>query len=34
MVIRPNKAIIDRTVYEAKAARWAKAWPKLSVVAW
>ncbi len=34
MVIRPNKAIIDRTVYEAKAARWATAWPKLSVVAW
>jgi len=34
MIVRPNKAIVTRTVYEAKAERWAALWPKLSVVPW
>lgn len=34
MVVRPNKAIIDRAVYEAKAMRWVQTWPKLSVIPW
>lgn len=34
MVVRPNKAVVSRAVYEAKAERWAMLWPKLTVVAW
>lgn len=34
MVVRPNKGIINQDVYEAKAQRWAEAWPKLSVISW
>jgi len=34
MVVRPNKVIVPRSVYEAKAARWAAVWPKLKVVEW
>jgi hypothetical protein len=34
MVVRPNKVIVPRAVYEAKAARWAAVWPKLTVLAW
>jgi hypothetical protein len=34
MVVRPNKAIIDRAIYEAKAQRWMETWPKLSVNPW
>jgi hypothetical protein len=34
MVVRPNKVIVPRSVYEAKAARWAAVWPKLTVLEW
>jgi hypothetical protein len=34
MVVRPNTAIIDRAIYEAKAQRWMETWPKLSVNPW
>ena len=34
MIVRPNKAIVDRAVYEAKAARWRVQWPKLTVQPW
>jgi hypothetical protein len=34
MVVRPNKAIVDQAVYEAKAQRWVEIWPKLSVSPW
>ena len=34
MVLRPNKAIIDEAIYDAKAARWAENWPMLSVTRW
>ncbi len=34
MVVRPNKALVDRSVYEAKCERWTELWPRLSVVPW
>jgi hypothetical protein len=34
MVVRPNKAIIDRVLYEDKAGRWAQIWSELSVLPW
>jgi hypothetical protein len=34
MVVRPNRVIVDQAVYEAKTARWATLWPKLSVLPW
>jgi hypothetical protein len=33
-VVRPNKRQIRREIYEQKASRWVKLWPKLSVVDW
>lgn len=33
-VVRPNKTLIDRGVYEDKVLRWTLAWPELQVVAW
>jgi uncharacterized protein len=34
MIVRPNKTIITKEIYEAKAERWASVWPKLSVTPW
>jgi uncharacterized protein len=34
MVARPNKSIVTRDVYEEKTRRWAKRWPRLTVVPW
>src|SRR5215471_11997704 len=34
MIVRPNKTLITRDVYEKKANRWQKMWPKLELVAW
>jgi uncharacterized protein len=34
MVVRPNKAMIDREIYETKASRWAERWPRLTVLPW
>jgi uncharacterized protein len=34
MVVRPNKTLISREVYEKQADRWRKMWPKLELVAW
>jgi hypothetical protein len=34
MVVRPNKRLVSREVYEAKAARWVQRWPRLTVVEW
>jgi hypothetical protein len=28
----PNKAIVSEAVYQAKADRWARLWPKLTVL--
>ena len=34
MVVRPNRRLAPRSVYEAKAARWARQWPELTVLPW
>lgn len=34
MVVRPNKRLITREIYMAKAERWARCWPRLTVIAW
>jgi uncharacterized protein len=34
LVVRPNRRLAPRHVYEAKAARWQQEWPELSVVPW
>ena len=33
-VVRPNKAIVSREAYAAKAARWQACWPLLTVAGW
>jgi hypothetical protein len=34
MVVRPNKRLVSREVYEHKVRRWKSVWPKLEIVAW
>jgi hypothetical protein len=34
MIVRPNKAIVTREVFEEKAIRWASRWPELTVLPW
>ncbi|MGY1985881.1 nucleotidyltransferase family protein [Blastococcus sp. SYSU DS0669] len=34
LVVRPNRRLAPRHVYEAKAARWQQQWPELTVVPW
>lgn len=34
MVLRPNPVLAKRSVYEAKAKRWASLWPGLRVLPW
>jgi uncharacterized protein len=34
MIVRANPTLIDRSVYEAKVARWSKIWPRLTVLPW
>lgn len=34
MVVRPNRRLAPRHVYEAKAARWKEHWPELTVLPW
>jgi hypothetical protein len=34
MIIRPNKTLVSREVYEKKVKRWKSEWPKLEVIAW
>ncbi len=33
-VLRPNPVLAPRHVYEAKAARWRRLWPRLTVLPW
>ena len=33
-IVRPNKALISRTVYEAKVERWTPLWPDLAILPW
>jgi hypothetical protein len=34
MVVRRNRRLAPRQVYEAKAARWLQQWPELTVLPW
>jgi hypothetical protein len=34
MIVRPNKRLVTRDVYEAKATRWQAKWPLLTVLGW
>ena len=34
LVVRPNPVLAPRRVYEAKAARWQRQWPTLTVLPW
>ena len=34
LVVRPNRRLAPRSVYEAKAARWKEHWPELTVLPW
>jgi hypothetical protein len=34
MVVRANKTVVTRAVYEAKVERWTTVWPQLTIVAW
>ena len=34
MIVRPNRLLVSRDVYEQKACRWKSEWPKLEVLAW
>ncbi|MDR0137882.1 nucleotidyltransferase family protein [Metabacillus idriensis] len=34
IVVRPNKLMITREIFENKANKWRKKWPKLLVVSW
>jgi uncharacterized protein len=33
-ILRPNPVVAPRSVYEAKAARWQRLWPRLQVMPW
>jgi hypothetical protein len=34
LIVRPNKAQITRSIYEAKATRWKALWPQLTIIEW
>lgn len=34
LVVRPNKTLVTRQVYEAKVARWSAIWPRLTIIPW
>jgi hypothetical protein len=34
LIIRANKGLITREVYEKKVKRWQQAWPKLTAIPW
>ena len=34
LVVRPNRTLTTRAVYEAKSTRWQAAWPRLTVLPW
>ena len=34
LVVRPNKVLVGREIYEAKATRWAEQWPELTIHSW
>lgn len=34
LIVRANKGLITREVYEKKVARWTQVWPKLTAIPW
>jgi hypothetical protein len=34
MIVRPNKTLVSREVYEKKSQRWKSEWPMLEVIPW
>ena len=34
LVVRPNKTLVSRAVYEAKVTRWRSLWPDLAILGW
>jgi hypothetical protein len=34
MVVRANTTLVDEPVYRAKAERWRRTWPQLTVLPW
>ena len=34
LILRPNKVMVPKEVYDNKADRWRKVWPKLKVIPW
>lgn len=34
LIVRPNKTLVTRQVYEAKVARWSAIWPRLTIAPW
>ena len=34
LVVRPNRRLAPRQIYEAKAARWKQHWPEITVLPW
>lgn len=34
LIVRPNKRLISREVYEAKVAKWLAHWPELKIIPW
>ncbi|MYL64480.1 hypothetical protein GLW07_14070 [Bacillus hwajinpoensis] len=34
LIVRPNKILISRDVYEAKVSKWSARWPELEVISW
>ena len=34
MIIRPNKSLITKEIFEKKAYKWKERWPKLEIIAW
>lgn len=34
MVVRPNKLLVTKEIFENKANKWKEKWPKLQIVPW
>jgi uncharacterized protein len=34
LIVRPNKTLVTRAVYEAKVTRWSPIWPQLTIIPW
>ncbi|WP_366151287.1 nucleotidyltransferase family protein [Lysinibacillus sphaericus] len=34
MVVRPNKLLVTKEIFENKANKWREKWPKLQIVHW